>query len=178
MRLTNRLLATLLGTALLAGGGLVAMEIFLGRAVGRDRPWILPYDNWYADALDTRWSGAGARIAFSALVAAGLILVVLQVFLRRPAALPLTPHAGAAPAWAARQSLKRSLRQVATGVDGVAAARVHLSDGNLRVKARTNRTRAGDLSDQLTAALRGRLARIGLDPEPEVSVRVEGREDS
>lgn len=43
------------GLVLLVGGLLVAVEIAL-QALGRDATWVLPWDTWYRDGIETQWS--------------------------------------------------------------------------------------------------------------------------
>ncbi len=173
MRIANRVVAALLALGLLVGGLLVAVEIVVA---GFDRrPWVLPHDEWYRSARLRSWESAPPRWIFIALVAAGLLLLFLQLARRRPVALPLSP--GAAPADLGRRSLERSLVRTASEVDGVAAAKVKVDEQRADVVARTNRRQAGDLQPRVADALERRMNTLGLARPPKVRVKVNTRGD-
>lgn len=171
MRLVNRVLAAVLGLTLLVGGLLVATEIVIA-GFGR-RPWVVPYDRWYASARMRSWDSAPPRWIFLGLVAAGLALLVVQLLGRRPAALALAP--GAAPADVGRRSLEKSLAREAARVDGVAGAKARIAKDNAQVEAWSSRRQTEDLPPRVAAALDRRLSALGLARPPAVRVKVEGR---
>jgi len=173
MRVANRVVAALLALALMVGGLLVAVEIVVA---GFDRrPWVLPHDRWYRSARLRSWESAPARWIFIALLAAGLLLLFLQLVRRRPTVLPLTD--GAVPADLGRRSLERSLARTASDLDGVAAARVKIGEARAEVVATTNRRQAGDLQARVAEAIEGRVQSLGLARPPGVRVKVHTRTD-
>lgn len=173
MRVANRVVAAVLALALLVGGLLVAVEIVVA---GFDhRPWVLPHDRWYRSARLRSWEAAPPRWIFISLVAAGLVLLFLQLARRRPSALPLS--AGVAPADLGRRSLERSLSRSATGVDGVSGAKVKVGEGRAEVVATTNRRQAGDLQPRLADTIERRVQSLGLAQPPVVRVKVTTRTD-
>jgi hypothetical protein len=173
MRVANRVVSALLALALLVGGLLVAVEIVVA---GFDRrPWVLPHDRWYRDARLRSWESAPVRWLFISLVAAGLLLLFLQLARRRPTVLPLAP--GGAPADLGRRSLERSLVRAASDVDGVAAAKVKVGEERAEVVATTNRRQAGDLQPRVAGALERRMHDLGLARPPAVRVKVHTRSD-
>lgn len=173
MRIANRILATALALALLAGGLLVAVEIVVA---GFDRrPWALPHDDWYANARLHSWESAPTRWIFIGLTAAGLLLLFLQLARRRSSTLPLTP--GAIPTDLGRRSLERSLVRQATRVDGVAAAKAKVNDDRAEVSASSNRRQTADLEPAVAQALDRRMGALGLARPPAVRVKVQGRSD-
>lgn len=173
MRVANRIVAALLGLALLVGGLLVAVEIVVA---GFDRqPWVLPHDRWYRSLRLNAWESDPSRWTFIALLAAGLLLLFLQLARRRPAVLPLV--AGAVPADLGRRSLERSLARTASDVDGVAAARVTVGEDRAEVVATTNRRQAGDLQARVAAVVERRMQSLGLARPPGVRVKVQTRGD-
>lgn len=173
MRVANRVVAALLALAVLVGGLLVAVEIVVA---GFDRrPWVLRHDEWYRSARLRSWDSAPPRWIFIGLVAAGLLLLFLQLARRRPVALPLCP--GAAPADLGRRSLERSLVRTASEVDGVAAAKVKVDEQRAEVVATTNRRQAGDLQPRIANAIERRLHALGLARPPAVRVKVNTRSD-
>lgn len=173
MRIANRVLATALALAVLAGGLLVAVEIVVA---GFDRrPWVLPHDDWYTNARQHSWEAAPTRWIFIGITAAGLLLLFLQLARRRPTALPLTP--GALRTDLSRRSLERSLVREATKVDGVAAAKARVRDDRAEVTASSNRRQTADLEPAVAQALDRRMGALGLARPPAVRVKVQGRGD-
>ena len=173
MRIANRVLAAVLGLALLVGGLIVAVEIVVA---GFDRrPWVLPHDEWYRSARLRTWDSAPPRWIFIGLVAAGLALLLFQLARRRPTALALGP--GAVPADVGRRSLERSLAREATRVDGVAAAKARIGKDKAEVTASSTRRQTGELEPVVSQAVDRRLASIGVARPPAVRVKVQGRGD-
>ena len=173
MRIANRVLAAVLALGLLMGGLIVAVEIVVA---GFDRrPWVLPHDDWYRSARLRTWDSAPPRWIFIGLIAAGLVLLFIQVARRRPAALALTP--GAVPADVGRRSLERSLAREARTVDGIAAAKAKVRKEKAEVVASSNRRQTDDLAPVLSQALDRRMGAIGLARPPAVRVKVQGRSE-
>ena len=171
MRIANRVLAAVLALALLVGGLIVAVEIVVA---GFDRqPWVLPHDDWYRSARLRTWDSAPPRWIFIGLIAAGLILLFIQVARRRPTTLALTP--GAVPADIGRRSLERSLVREARSVDGIAAAKAKIGNEKAEVVASSNRRQTDDLEPVVSQALDRRMADIGLARPPAVRTKVQGR---
>lgn len=173
MRLANRVLAAVLALGLLVGGLVVAVEIVVA---GFDRrPWILPHDDWYRSARLRTWDSAPPRWIFIGLLAAGLVLLLMQLARRRPTALALTP--GAVPADLGRRSLEKSLAREAKAVDGIAAAKARVGKEKADVAASSNRRQADDLEPVVSQALDRRMAALGLARPPAVRVKVQARSD-
>ena len=171
MRIVNRVLAAVLALGLLVGGLIVAVEIVVA---GFDRrPWVLPHDDWYRSALQRTWESAPPRWIFIGLIAAGLVLLFIQIARRRPTALALTP--GAVPADVGRRSLERSLAREATSVDGIAAAKAKVRKDKADVVASSNRRQTDDLAPVVSQALDRRMAAVGLARPPAVRGKVQGR---
>ena len=76
MRVINRILAIAAALCLAAGGLLVAVEIAWA-GLGQ-RPWLIPYDDWYTDARTNRWDSSPGRSLFLALTLAGVILLAVS----------------------------------------------------------------------------------------------------
>jgi hypothetical protein len=171
VRIVNRVVAAVLGLGLLVGGIVVAVEIVVA---GFDRrPWILPHDDWYDSARERTWESAPARWIFIGLVAAGLLLLLVQLARRRPTALALTP--GAIPTDLSRRSLEKALVREAARVDGVAAAKAKVRKDRADVSATSNRRQVADLEPAVASALDRRMGALGLARPPEVRVKVRGR---
>ena len=173
MRIANRVVAAVLALGLLVGGVLVAVEIVVA---GFDRrPWVLPHDDWYESARERTWESAPARWIFIGLIAAGLVLLLMQLARRRPTALALTP--GAIPTDLSRRSLEKALVREATRVDGVSAAKAKVREDRADVVASSNRRQTADLEPAVTSALDRRMGALGLARPPTVRVKVQGRGD-
>jgi len=173
VRVLNRIVAAVLALALLVGGLLVAVEIVVA---GFDhRPWVLPHDKWYRSARTRSWDSAPTRWLLIGLVAAGLLLLLLQLAKRRPTTLPLVP--AAVPADLGRRSLERALVRAASRVDGVSSAKARVDGDRAEVVASTNRRQTAELHPRLCAALDRRVASLSLARPPAVRVKVHGRSD-
>lgn len=173
MRTANRLLAALIALALAAIAVIAAVEIVLGRS-HRDH-WLAQWERWYRTWRTTPWDSTGTRVVFGLLLAAGLVLLLLQV-LRRPAVtLPLTDGEGMAPAVVRRKHLERALSSDALGIDGVASARAKISRRRFAVAANTNRIQPKELEGQLYDTVDDRLKAMGLAEPLPVSVDLRHR---
>jgi hypothetical protein len=171
VRIVNRVLAAVLGLALLVGGLLTAAEIVVAGS-GR-RPWVIPHDDWYRSARARSWDSAPPRWIFIGLVIAGLGLLAAQVARRRPTSLDLAP--AAVPADLGRRSLERALAREATRVDGVAGVKVKVDATKAEVIATTNRRQTAEVQPHLAAALDRRIGSLGLARPPAVQVKVHSR---
>ncbi len=173
MRIVNRVLAAVLALSLFVGGLIVAVEIVVA---GFDRrPWVLSHDDWYRSARLRTWDSAPPRWIFIGLVAAGLLLLCVQLARRRPTTLALTP--GAVPADVGRRSLERSLTRETTRIDGIAAAKTKVGKEKAAVVASSHRRQTADLEPVISQALDQRMAAIGLARPPALRVKVQGRSD-
>lgn len=170
MRTINRLVATVVALALMAGLLLIVVEIGL-TAVGRD-PWLIPYDTWYLDGRSSAWDSSEARILAASMGAAGLLLLVLQVVRRRPLTLDLESTQSGIDAAIARNSLEKAVTGVASRVDGVAGARSKASKTRVRVTAITRRHETGDLGTRVEEAATSTVRSLHLAVEPTVHVSV------
>lgn len=172
MRATNRLISILLGLALAVVFLLIAIDVALAR-LGRDE--LTPWHARYRTLRATNWDASGVRVAFGILAAAGLILLFLQVWRRRPVALALDEKSELAPATVRRRQLERALTAEASHLDGVASARVKAKRRRVDVDARTNRINPGDLEQRLHEVVDGRIGALGLVDRPPVNIDLEHR---
>ena len=177
MRIVNRVVAAVIALALLLGGLLVAIEIFLA-GIGQG-PWLIPYDEWYANARANPWSFTPHRWLFIVLCLAGLALLVLQFVRRAPRTLPLgATGTSGVETDITRTSVQKSLSRAAEQVDGIAGAKVRLSETHARVLATSNRRTPGDLQERVREAVGQKLSSLGLARPPRLSVAVRHREAS
>jgi Family of unknown function (DUF6286) len=170
MRLANRLLAVVVALTLTVGGLLVAAEV--GWATLGRGPWLIPYDDWYADARTNSWDSGAARSTFLVVAAAGLILVVLQLLKPRPRSLPL--HGGQTRAGLSRRSAEQALARAVGHQDGIASAKAAIGRRRIHVSAVTQRTQE-DVRARVEEAARTSLGRLGLDPDGDLSIDVQRR---
>ncbi len=173
MRIVSRLIALAVSLALVAGGVLVAVEIVVAE-LGWE-PWVVPHDQWYEEARENAWSSPSVLVLFLAMAAVGLVLLVLQVTKRRPRALLLEPRQDGYPVAVGRRGLERSLVRSITRVDGVATAKVRLSERRARIRASTNRRLPGDLEARVARVAEQRLSAMKLATTPQVVVRLDHR---
>ncbi len=172
MRTTNRLIAVLLGLALTAALVLTAIEIALARL---DRNELVPWHRWYRTLRGTSWDATGTRVGFGILAGAGLVLLFLQVWHRRPVVLALDERPDLAPATVRRRHLERALTGDTSQLDGVASARVKAKRRRVEVGARTNRINPGDLEQRLHSVVDERISALGLTEPLPVNVDLEHR---
>jgi len=173
MRILSRLIALALALGLLVGGVLIAVEIVVAE-IGRD-PWVIPYDRWYRSARTNSWSSPSTRQLAIVLVAIGIILLLLQLARRRPAALALERGGSAHSADLNRRGVERSLVRTVTRVDGVSSATAKISKNRTQVTASSNRRLPGDLEARVKTAAEQRLSALRLADPPALSVRLHSR---
>jgi hypothetical protein len=175
MRMTNRIIASVIGVLLLAGGVLTAVEIAIAY-VGGSR-WVLPYDAWYRHARSDSWQSSGVRGLLIAVALIGLAILILQLFRRPPSALTIRSDTDATYS-VRRRSVERSLVRGAEGLDGIDTARAKIDRRTVRVKARSNRRLAGDLRAALERSVNAGVEKLELvdPPRVEVSLRLRGRQ--
>lgn len=169
MGLVNRALAGLLALALVVAGAVALLEI--GAVVAGAGPLAAQHDRWLASASSASWDGRSTRLTCIALVAAGLVLVGLQLVRQRPAELAAAGE-GPLPARIGRSDLEREVAADLRQIQGVETARVRLRHRGLDVRATFV---AGDppaLRDELASSARQSLAARGADPGGPVKVDV------
>lgn len=172
MRATNRLVSILLGLALTVALFLIAIDVGLARL---DRNELTPWHARYRTLRTTRWDATGVRVGFGILAAAGLLLLFLQVWRRRPVTLALDEQPQLAPATVRRRHLERALTGDTAHIDGVASSRVKAKRRRVDVDARTNRINPGDLEQRLHTVVDGRISSLGLTEHLPVNVDLEHR---
>ncbi|MDQ6698455.1 MAG: DUF6286 domain-containing protein [Actinomycetota bacterium] len=172
MRATNRLISILLGLALAVVLLLAAIEVALARL---DRNELTPWHARYRTLRAATWDATGTRVGFGILLAAGIVLLFLQLWRRRPVTLPLEEGPQLAPATVRRRHLDRALTGDTAHIDGVASSRVKAKRRRVDVDARTNRLNPGDLEQRLHTVVDGRISSLGLTEQLPVNVDLEHR---
>ena len=170
MGFVNRALGALLALALFVAGALVLVE--LGALVLDAGPVTVPYERWLADLSASTWDERSTRLACIGLIAAGLLLLALQLLRQRPAEVAAA-GGGPVAARVARHDLEREvateLRQV---VDGVEKATVKLRRRGFDVHAEVIAGDPQTLRDQLAVAARQAMTARGADAGGPVKVDV------
>lgn len=161
MRILTRAVSALLALALLAGGVLVALEILVA-GLGREKPLVLPWDDWRRTALDTPWRDADARLAFILMIVIGALLLLLLVARRRPTTVALEHRVDGSDAELDRAGLERWLTARLEQVDGVSGARVRVRGGKAKVRAETPARETVALQESLRSTAAGHLDELGL----------------
>ncbi len=173
MRILDRVLSAVLALALLAGGVVVAVEILLA---GVDRgPWVVPYDRWREWAATTAWSNGEARLLWIALLAAGLGLLVVALWRRRPASLPLAPGPAGVAAELDRRGTERWLGERAGRVEGVSQARARVRATAVRVRAESVTTDGAEVRRRAADTVARHLGELGLARPLRVKAEVRSR---
>jgi uncharacterized protein DUF6286 len=161
VRVFNRVLGLLLGLTLAATGAITCVEILLG-LIGRP-PWLIPRSLWDSALRELTWTTPTFITVLVVLTVVGLLLVVLQLIPRRPAALPLQPTGANRTAEIDRRGLQERLRQVAISDPDVLGARVRAQRRRVKIDAAVPPDAdAGAVRGRLGAAMEESLQRLGL----------------
>lgn len=173
MRIANRVLSAALALCLLVGGLLVAAEVVAG--VAGWGPWLVPYDRWERSARTTPWSDGSIRLLFAALVAAGLVLLVVQVGRRRPEALAVTGGKGDVEASLDRRGVERWLADKLERVEGVTDVRARVGRKDVRLRVGTVSPHTGATEQRVSEATERHLRELHAEPRLRPRVDVRGR---
>src|SRR5580704_14094471 len=175
MRLLNRPLALILAVAL-AGASVILIIEVIAFAVHAS-PLVVPWTTWYHWAATTRWNALVIRVWSVILIAAGVILLAVELKPRRVTRLPLRSDDDCTQAVLTRRGVARTLRAAATGIDGITAAAVTVRRRRARViaTAAARGRAAAPLQEPVSQALHRRLDDLDLDRPPRLMVRVRPR---
>jgi hypothetical protein len=173
MRLVNRLLAVVLGLALLAGGLLLAAEAGLA-AAGR-RPWLVRFDTWLTPLRQTTLGDPIVPTIALAVAALGLLLLIVQVRPWAPRLLAIRRRTGVEPVhWSVyRRSVEREVCAAVDTVAGVTETTARLRGKRSRWRLTVSPRGRADSRTQVRDVVAGQLDRIAA-PLP-VKLRVSMR---
>lgn len=132
MRSLDRLIALVLGLALAAAGVLAGIEAVL-LALG-NAPLVVPRAMWDRSLRALTWDNTTLTVVAAALVAAGVLLLLIQLIPRRPVRLMLGPSAPGVT-WIARQSLADRISYDVQQLDDVTRSSVRLHRRTAQVAA-------------------------------------------
>ncbi len=171
MRALTRAVSALLAAALLAAALVTVLE--LARAALDDPP-LTPWPTVRRWMRETSLSDGGAVAASAGLAGLGVLLVLLGVWPRRPAALRLAATVPHVAAGTTRRSLQRALEAAAGSVDGVAAAAVRITRRAVRVEASPDVHAGPEVRSAVEERVVEALGRIALARPLAVQVRLTG----
>jgi hypothetical protein len=168
MRTVNRLIAAVLALGLIVVGFLSVVEIILV-ALGLP-PLVVPYESWLDTARSSTYGDRSVIVSAIALLALGLVLIVLQLLRRPPLSYSLETKHDRVDTQIDRRSLERVAARAARDVDGVEKARCRAKAGRLAVSATTGREEILGLDGKIRAAVEDRL--FALEPATTLTVSV------
>jgi hypothetical protein len=177
VRNLNRLLAFVLGLAVIVAAATVVVEVIAGLAGAG--PALLDWPAALQWAQRTSWGAAPVRIVSGLLAVAGLALLLAQLTPRRPDRLAMDSGDTVTDAAVTRRGLTRAVRGTVTDIDGIADARVTVRRRRIRVHARAAAgppSQVPALRDATTQAARQCVDALKLAHRPTVSVRVSTKE--
>jgi Family of unknown function (DUF6286) len=174
IRIADRIVAGIVALALLVGGVIVAVEIAL-QAAGREEPWLIPWDTWYREGLETTWSDPEVRAVCIGLLVVAVLLLALQLARRRPSALPVRPRTDAVQVDLDRRGLEHWLEARLAKVEGVGSVNVRARRRNVRVRADAVARETAPIEHRLDEAAAREIAGLDLVRPPSVDVHVRAR---
>ena len=176
-RLFNRPLAFLLAAALGFAAVMVVIEV-VALAVDA-KPVLFDWPTWYSWAERTVWIATVVRVWSIVLVAAGALLLLVELKPARSTRVHLDSSEPATDAAMTRKGLAGAARGAAEDVDGITKAAVVTSGRKVTVTARSagsDRSAADALQGPVTAAVTAELDSLGLTRTPRVRVKVSPKE--
>lgn len=176
MRAIERILSLLLALAIVVGAVLLALEV--GWAVAGKPPLLVQWTTAYTAGTTNTWDTTAARVTAIAVLAVGLLLLLVALKPRRAPRLPLTETEPGVDAAITRRSLRATLLSAAQQVDGISSAKAKVRKRKATVRA-SSRLGSDDtataLTGQLETALRARLDALQLARPPKLRARVSAR---
>ncbi|GAA2331889.1 DUF6286 domain-containing protein [Dactylosporangium salmoneum] len=176
MRLVNRLLALIVSLALVAGAVVVVVDVVA--VLTGNRPIAVDWLAAYRWAGHVTWASREVRLICLLLAVVGLVLLGMELKLRRPARLTIDSDNPATDAAYTRRGVGQAVRDAVTDVAGVDDAAVTLRRRRLRVRAKAvarEPAPAAALRDSVTQAARSRLDALELRRSPKLTVRISAR---
>ncbi|MGH3451264.1 MAG: DUF6286 domain-containing protein [Haloechinothrix sp.] len=176
MRVFIRLLSTLLGIAVAAIGGLVALEVGWQWWRPERAPLLAPWPVWRDRLAGLNWESVEVRTIAGVLVGAGLITLLAALAARRRA-IPLLDPATEVSVTTSPRSIARVVGQRVRAHDDVAAASVTATGRMVRVSATSGLRTESELRPELVTVVDELLNDLPLVRKPTVSVTVDSPRD-
>jgi hypothetical protein len=172
MRRVNRIATALVGLLLVGLGLLVALEVAL-IAAGR-RPWPVPVDQWYASLRSTTLANRLVLVVAIAVAALGLIVLIAQLWPRRPDRL-LTGDPDGVRWWVSRRSVERRTAAAAQSLVGVSRVRAAVRGREKQWRLNVFANAKDDERPAIEAAVRHELSRLAVADGVAVTVGLSHR---
>jgi hypothetical protein len=178
MRIVNRVLALLLGAALIALAVVVSTEVILAN-LGQPQ-WFFPYQSLATLLAGHTWASSSVRALCAVVAVAGLILVIAQLWPRQHRFVELSGAADGIDPVLPRSSLRKAIDAAAAAEEGVRATATRL--GPRRAIIRLLTTGAGhsdddEVANRVAARVTERLTDLGPARQPRITVHVVTGED-
>lgn len=170
MRILLRVLSPLLGLAVAALGGFVALEIVWAWARPAEIPLVLPWPTWQATLRGWTWTATPVRLLGAGLAVAGSLLFTLALRAGRREVRLVDPAPGITVTTSPR-SLARVVGHQVRELDHVIAASVTATPRKITVRA-ASRHPAGTATPDIAQIVRTLLGELPLARVPRVSVAV------
>ncbi|GAA1680532.1 DUF6286 domain-containing protein [Fodinicola feengrottensis] len=173
MRLVNRMLALVIGIAMVAIAVLVTVEVVLAN-LGQAR-WLIPYQNVAALLAGRTWQSSSVRAVLVAVAVVGLVLLISQLWPRQRRFVELSGAADGIDPVLPRSSLRKAIDAAAAAEDGVRATAVNLGPRRAIIRLVTTRhdeEQDKEVATRVAQRVTQRIADIGLARPPRVTVRV------
>ncbi|OZM71067.1 hypothetical protein CFN78_21570 [Amycolatopsis antarctica] len=176
MRVFVRLLSTLLGLAVAAAGGLLAVEVGWHWWRPSDAPLLLPWPQWRDRLAETAWDSTTVMLVAGITAAAGLILLLATVSARKRT-VRMTDPATEVSVTTSPRSLARLVGHHVRAADNVSGASVTASAKKVRVRATSRLETENQLRPRLQETVGELLGEVPLAKRPKVSVVVDSPKD-
>ncbi len=170
MIIVNRILAIILGLVLLIAGLITVINIVLGMT--ENKSWLFHWHSWYKYSQNHFWSKGPSLLAFFILLLLGLVLLILEIKHRKNPYINLKVDKTSVQMQLHRSSAEKYLANVIQNMDGIASAKVSLSEKKANVVATTHRRKYKDLSMPIRNTLKDHLEKIPLEKYPSININV------
>ncbi|OLR94988.1 DUF6286 domain-containing protein [Actinokineospora bangkokensis] len=176
MRVLVRILTCLLGLALAAAGGLLALEVGWTWARPTGGPLLVPWPAWRDRLAALTWQSTEVRVTAWVVAAAGLVLLLVALTARRRDIALLDPAPGTTVRTSPR-SLARIIGLRVRAEDNVTGATVTATARVVRVRATSRLEAEEQLRPRLLAVVEDVLSDLPLARTPAISVVVDSPRD-
>ncbi len=176
MTVVNRMLALVLGLALLVAGVVTVTEVVAAR-LGRPS-WVVPTSAWDQTLGALRWDDSRVVMVLIALLVIGLLLLGLELWPRQPQVLALQPASPHRTAAVDRRGLQEHLRQIVAEDPSVTTASVQARKRKVAVRAAVPPSEdAAAVRQRLENRLTEALDRLDLQRRVRPTVQVDRGEE-
>ncbi len=169
MRTLTRVLAALVGLALLVGGLVLALEVALTAA--RSEAQLVPYDSALESARQRSWDDPLVLLIGLGLLVAGLLLLLVTLRRRAPLAVPGEDRQDMTVSFA-RKPLEQAVGRLAERSAGVENVRVKMHRNKAEVQAASLSHDLDSTKQTLQTRLDDGLGRLPLQSTPTIDVRL------